>query len=138
MDVDYFEKSHTNLDIGNNAHQFQMHQFSWSFSMACKTLQYSTIWICVCDISICLCNIWICVCNISICVCNISICVCNISICVCNISICVCNNIPQSGYVCAIFRYVCAIFGYVCATFRYVCATFAICMERQINRNSNI
>ena len=64
--------------------------FYWT-AMACKTLQYSIIWICVCDISICVCNIWICVCNISICVCNIWICVCNISICVCNISICVCN-----------------------------------------------
>ena len=78
-----------------------------SICMACKTLQYSIIWICVCDISICVCNIWICVCNISICVCNF------VNMCVQHFDMCV-------------------------QLFRYVCATFSICMERQINRNSNI
>ena len=113
-------------------------KFITTCSMACKTLQYSIIWICVCDISICVCNIWICVCNISICVCNISICVCNISICVCNISICVCNIfqyfdmcVQLFQYVCVQrFRYVCATFRYVCATFdQYVCATLSICVQ---------
>ena len=115
--------------------------------MACKTLQYSIIWICVCDISICVCNIWICVCNISICVCNISICVCNISICVCNISICVCNisicvcNISIcvcniwicvwnfSICVCNISICVCNISICVCNFSIYVCNFFNMCVQ---------
>ena len=99
-------------------------KFITTCSMACKTLQYSIIWICVCDISICVCNIWICVCNISICVCNISICVCNISICVCNISICVCNI---SICVCNISICVCNISICVCNISICVCI-ISICM----------
>ena len=108
--------------------------------MACKTLQYSIIWICVCDISICVCNIWICVCNISICVCNISICVWNISICVCNISICVCNisicvcNIwicvcNFSICVCNISICVCNISICVCNISICVCNFFDMCVQ---------
>ena len=108
---------HARLRTNSGPLNDHLYKCNLSDSMACKTLQYSIIWICVCDISICVCNIWICVCNISICVCNIWICVCNISICVCNISICVCNI---SICVCNISICVCNFFDMCVQLFRYV------------------
>ena len=65
--------------------------FCFERSMACKTLQYSIIWICVCNIRIRVRFLDMCVCKISICVCDIWLCVWYMSICVCDIWLGVCS-----------------------------------------------